>query len=51
MISSTVELSRSSGGLFELLLDPGNRFASETAAQRFQNLNGRYITVSELDST
>jgi hypothetical protein len=31
-----IELSRSSNGFFKPLLDPDNRFASETAAWRFQ---------------
>jgi hypothetical protein len=29
-------LSRSFNGFFKALLDPGDRFASETAARRFQ---------------
>ena len=43
-----VELSRSPSGYFKPLLDPGDRFASETAARRFQKLNSRYVTVSEV---
>jgi hypothetical protein len=33
---------------FKPLLDPGDRFTSETAARRFQKQNGRYETVSEV---
>jgi hypothetical protein len=35
---------------FKPFLDPGpgDRFASETAARRFQKRNGRYETVSEV---
>jgi hypothetical protein len=45
-----LELSRtrSPKGFFKALLDPGDRSASETAARRFQNRNGRYETVSEV---
>ena len=43
-----LELSRSSKGFFKVLLDPGGGFNSETAARRFQKLNGRYETVSEV---
>jgi hypothetical protein len=48
-----LELSRSSSRylkfqqVFKPLLDPGGRFASETAARRFQNCNGRYVIVQE----
>jgi hypothetical protein len=31
-----------------VLLDPAGGFTSETAARQFQNLNGRYETVSEV---
>ena len=41
------ELSRIPSGYFKLLLDPDGRFNFETAARRFQNRNGRYVTVSE----
>jgi hypothetical protein len=41
-----LELSRSSNGFFKLLLNPCGGFTSETAARRFQKLNGRYLTVS-----
>jgi hypothetical protein len=41
-------LSRSPNGYFKPLLDPGGRFISETATRRFQKLNGRYLTVSEV---
>ena len=45
------ELPRSLSGYFKRLLDPGGRFASETAVRRFQKRNGRYVgcyvTVSE----
>jgi hypothetical protein len=43
-----LELSRSPNGFLKVLLDPGGGFTSETAARRFQKLNGRYETVSEV---
>jgi hypothetical protein len=43
-----VELSKSSSGYFNVLLDPGDSFTSETAARRFQKRNGCYETVSEV---
>jgi hypothetical protein len=43
-----IGLYKSSNGYFRPLLDPGGGFASETAARRFQKLNGRYETVSEI---
>jgi hypothetical protein len=42
-----IELSRSSKWHLKPLLDPDGRFASETAARRFQNRNDRHVTVSE----
>jgi hypothetical protein len=41
-----LELSRSSNRFFKPLLDPGGRFASETAARRFQKwaLRNRFIS-------
>jgi hypothetical protein len=47
----SIELSRSSNGFFKPLLDPGGGFTSETAARRFQKLNGRYRAVSEVKRT
>ena len=44
-----VELSRSPNGFFKPLLDPDGRFASETAARRFQKRNGLYVTVTVSD--
>jgi hypothetical protein len=41
-----LELSRSSNGFFQVLLDPGGGFTSETTARRLQKRNGRYETVS-----
>jgi hypothetical protein len=41
-----MELSRGFSGYFKPLPDPGGGFTSKTAARRFQNLNGRYVTVS-----
>jgi hypothetical protein len=38
--------SRSSNGFFNHFLDPDTYFASETAARRLQNWNGRYGTIS-----
>jgi hypothetical protein len=45
-----IELSRSSSGYFEPLPDPVDRFASETAARRFQKLNGRYVLCNRFGS-
>jgi hypothetical protein len=43
-----LELSRSPNGFFKVLLNPGGGLTFETAARRFQKLNGRYETVSEV---
>jgi hypothetical protein len=43
-----LELPRSPNGFFKALMDPGDRFASETVARKFQKRKGRYETVSEV---